>query len=48
MEAEFGAPQWLFGISPYAFRGGRRLCSWGSRDGLWEMRPLALGGADPR
>jgi len=37
MEAEFGRPQWTFGISTYAFESaGRIICSY-TRNGTWEL-----------
>ena len=34
MEAEFGYPQWIFGLSRYAFVGGNRLAAVYARDGI--------------
>jgi dipeptidyl aminopeptidase/acylaminoacyl peptidase len=34
MEAEFGSPMWIFGLSQYAFVAGGRIASIYSRDGL--------------
>jgi dipeptidyl aminopeptidase/acylaminoacyl peptidase len=43
MEAEFGAPQWIFGLSTYAFESAERIiCAFAER-GLWR-----LGIIDPR
>jgi len=37
MDAEFGLPQWVFGMSTYGFdRAGRILCAF-SRDGVWRL-----------
>jgi len=33
MDAEFGAPQWVFGLSRYALLGGGRIAAIASRDG---------------
>jgi dipeptidyl aminopeptidase/acylaminoacyl peptidase len=43
MEAEFGQPQWVFGMSTYAFAGASRLvCSYASK-GLGRLATLDLG-----
>jgi dipeptidyl aminopeptidase/acylaminoacyl peptidase len=43
MEAEFGRPQWVFGISTYAFESaGRIICSY-TRNGAWELASLDTG-----
>jgi dipeptidyl aminopeptidase/acylaminoacyl peptidase len=40
MEAEFGAPQWLFGLSLYAFESsGRIVCAY-TQDGIWHLASL--------
>jgi len=44
MEAECGAPQWVFGISTYAFCGGGRIVLWACRDGSWECFTLEPSG----
>lgn len=37
MEAEFGLPMWVFGMSTYGFAGPNRLiCTW-TRNGIWEL-----------
>src|SRR5207248_2829681 len=42
MEAEFGLPQWSFGMSAYAFTApGRLICSF-TQDGTWHMAELDL------
>jgi dipeptidyl aminopeptidase/acylaminoacyl peptidase len=42
MEAEFGQPQWVFGMSTYAFAGaGRLVCSYASK-GLERLATLEL------
>ena len=43
MEAEFGRPQWLFGMSTYAFELPGRLISSFVRDGVWSLAVLDLG-----
>jgi dipeptidyl aminopeptidase/acylaminoacyl peptidase len=49
MDAEFGQPQWLFGMSTYAFAGrGRLVCSYASRGlGRLGVIDLALGELTP-
>ena len=37
MDAEFGRPQWQFGMSTYAFESGDRLISCFVRDGVWSL-----------
>ena len=40
MEAEFGRPQWLFGMSTYAFASpGRIICTY-TRQGAWRLASL--------
>jgi dipeptidyl aminopeptidase/acylaminoacyl peptidase len=44
MDAEFGQPQWVFGMSTYAFAGpGRVVCSYVSK-GLGRLAVINLGG----
>jgi dipeptidyl aminopeptidase/acylaminoacyl peptidase len=43
MEAEFGRPQWQFGMSTYAFESADRLISCFVRDGVWTLAMI-----DPR
>src|SRR4029077_6962899 len=43
MDAEFGRPQWQFGMSTYAFESADRLISCFVRDGVW-----ILAGIDTR
>ena len=43
MDAEFGRPQWQFGMSTYAFESADRLISCIVRDGVW-----TLAGIDTR
>src|SRR5260370_21250697 len=43
MDAEFGRPQWQFGMSTYAFESADRLISCFVRDGVW-----TLAGIDTR
>jgi dipeptidyl aminopeptidase/acylaminoacyl peptidase len=40
MEAEFGLPQWIFGMSTYAFDSARRLVCTFSRAGAWHLAVL--------
>jgi hypothetical protein len=37
MAAEFGAPQWVFGMSTYAFAGPDRIVCTYSEAGLWRL-----------
>jgi dipeptidyl aminopeptidase/acylaminoacyl peptidase len=40
MEAEFGAPQWVFGLSLYAFESSDRIVCAYTRDGTWHLASL--------
>jgi dipeptidyl aminopeptidase/acylaminoacyl peptidase len=40
MEAEFGLPQWVFGMSTYAFAAANRLICTYTREGLWHLASL--------
>jgi len=40
MEAEFGLPQWVFGMSTYAFESARRLVCAVNRAGTWQLAVL--------
>ncbi len=40
MEAEFGMPQWLFGMSTYAFESARRLICAYTRNGRWQLAEI--------
>src|SRR5262249_6395117 len=42
MEAEFGQPQWVFGLSTYAFAGRNRLVATYSRAGLGQLAMIEL------
>jgi dipeptidyl aminopeptidase/acylaminoacyl peptidase len=42
MEAEFGMPQWLFGMSTYAFESARRLICAYTREGRWQLAGINL------
>src|SRR5271165_184679 len=37
MDAEFGRPQWMFGMSTYAFESAERLICCFVRDGVWKL-----------
>ncbi len=42
VEAEFGKPQWVFGMSTYAFASAdRMICSY-TQDGIWHLASLDL------
>ena len=45
MHAECGVPQWVFGLSTYAFCGDGRVVLWACRDGAWECHLLDPSGA---
>ena len=40
MEAEFGAPQWIFGLSTYAFESADRIVCTFSEHGIWKLALL--------
>ena len=40
MKAEFGLPQWIFGMSTYAFDSARRLVCAFNRNGAWHLAML--------
>jgi dipeptidyl aminopeptidase/acylaminoacyl peptidase len=42
MDAEFGMPQWLFGMSTYAFESARRLICAYTRKGRWQLAEINL------
>jgi len=43
MEAEFGAPQWIFGLSTYAFESAERIvCTFAVR-GIWKLALVDTG-----
>jgi dipeptidyl aminopeptidase/acylaminoacyl peptidase len=42
MDAEFGRPQWQFGMSTYAFESANRLISCFVRDGVWTLATIDL------
>ena len=44
MEAEFGAPQWLFGLSTYAFVSAERIVCTYKRHGTWRLATLDAAG----
>lgn len=43
MEAEFGLPQWVFGMRTYAFLGPRDILCAFTRDGMWTLARLDAG-----
>ena len=49
MEAEFGLPQWVFGLSTYAFESAQRLICAYTQRGEWKLAALdtATGRLDP-
>ncbi|MFZ1087751.1 MAG: prolyl oligopeptidase family serine peptidase, partial [Xanthobacteraceae bacterium] len=47
MEAEFGLPQWMFGMSSYAFAGGNRIVCAYSQSGLRRLALLDLTSKAP-
>ncbi len=42
MEAEFGLPQWVFGMSTYAFESAQRLICSFTRQGKWHLAEIDL------
>jgi len=40
MEADFGVPQWLFGMSTYAFESASRIICCYSQQGIWHLASL--------
>ena len=40
MEAEFGMPQWLFGMSTYAFESAQRLICSFTQEGTWRLAEI--------
>ncbi len=40
MAAEFGMPQWVFGMSTYAFAGSNRIACTYTKDGIWHLATL--------
>jgi dipeptidyl aminopeptidase/acylaminoacyl peptidase len=47
MEAEFGLPQWSFGLSTYAFLGDGRIACFYTRDGRRQLALLRAGDRRP-
>ncbi|OAB60226.1 peptidase [Leptolyngbya valderiana BDU 20041] len=43
LNAEFATPQWVFGMSTYAFLGRDRLICTYTQQGMWQMATLNLG-----
>ena len=46
MQAEFGRPQWQFGMSTYGFDARRGIVCCYSRDGFWQLARLAAEDAE--
>lgn len=47
LEAEFGMPQWIFGMSTYGFRSAQEIiCSY-TQDGVWSLARLDLSPPQP-
>lgn len=42
MEAEFGEPQWVFGLSTYVFVDGGRLLAAYTQEGIWHLGEIDL------
>jgi dipeptidyl aminopeptidase/acylaminoacyl peptidase len=42
LEAEFGMPQWLFGMSTYAFESAQRLICTYTQNGSWQLAEIDL------
>ena len=42
MEAEFGMPQWLFGMSTYGFESSQRLICTYTQNGRWQLAEIDL------
>lgn len=42
MEAEFGAPQWIFGLSTYAFESADRIVCALAERGIWQLGTIDL------
>ena len=47
MEAEFGLPQWVFGMSTYGFAGDGRIVAAYTADGLWHLGVIEDGRMAP-
>jgi dipeptidyl aminopeptidase/acylaminoacyl peptidase len=43
MPAEFGLPQWVFGMSTYAFASAERIICAYTQDGIWHLASLDTG-----
>jgi len=48
MEAEFGQPQWVFGMSTYAFESARRIVCTYTQAGVWHLASLDTGSLEFR
>ena len=46
MEAEFGMPQWLFGMSTYAFESAQHLICAYTQKGRWQLAEINLAAKD--
>jgi hypothetical protein len=42
MEAEFGLPQWVFGMSTYGFESANRIICTYTQKGSWQLASLDL------
>jgi hypothetical protein len=42
VDAEFGRPQWQFGMSTYAFESGERLICCFVQDGIWKLAQIDM------
>ncbi|HET8999662.1 MAG TPA: S9 family peptidase [bacterium] len=48
LDAEFGAPQWIFGLSTYAFESAEQIVCAYKRRGTWRLSRLDAAGRTPR
>ena len=46
MDAEFGAPQWVFGMATYGFPDDRTLLATYTRDGIWHLLAIDLASGE--
>lgn len=42
MEAEFGMPQWVFGMSTYGFASAKRIICAYSKEGVWQLASIDI------